>query len=197
MWSKDIVNAYQAKVYERKDHRYYKGLIPLKLPRDFTFCFRSNSTGDYGPVTEELAVKHFEAEMGVASGRQRQSYGIVTMALKKGFINPWTGIRYDENFLAPTQMKVNFKDLYGYARSPPGLTFVVAYTMHALCNPRLDPVHNACEYNSTQLANIFGSCDTWVVPSNVVFEDHFDRVVYRHSMQPARGHLLHGLSKQA
>ena len=169
----------------------------MKLPRDFTFCFRSNSTGDYGPITAELAVKHFEAEMGVTSGRQGQSYGIVTIALKKGFINPWTGIRYDENFLAPTKMKVNFKDLYGYARSPPGLTFVVAYTMHAHCNPRLGPAHNACEYNSTHLANLFGSCDIWGVPSNVVFEDHFDRVVYRPSMQPDRGHMLHGLSKQA
>ena len=82
-------------------------------------------------------------------------------------------------------MKVNFKNLYRYARSHPGLTFVVAYTMHVRGNPRLGPDHNACGYNSTQLANVFGSCDIWGVPSNVVFEDHFDRVVYQRSMQPA------------
>ena len=68
--------------------------------------------------------------MGVASGRQGQSYGIVKMALKKGFTDPRTGIRYYKHFLTPTQIKVNFKDLYGYARSYPGLMFVVAYTMN-------------------------------------------------------------------
>ena len=60
-------------LYERKDHQYYKRLIPSKLPQDFIFCFGSNSTGDHGPVTAELAVKHFEVEMGVFSGRQGQS----------------------------------------------------------------------------------------------------------------------------
>ena len=113
-------------LYEIKDHQYYKGLIPSKLPRDFIFCIGSNSTGDHGSVTAELAVKHFEAKMGVVSGRQGQSYGIVTIALKKGFTDPRTGIKYEEHFLTLTQMKVNFKDLYGYARSHPGLTFVIA-----------------------------------------------------------------------
>ena len=89
-------------LYERKDHRYYKGLIQSKLPRDFMFCFGSNSTGNNDPVTAELAVKHFEAEMGVASSRQGQSYGTVTVALKKGVTDPRTGIRYDEHFLTPT-----------------------------------------------------------------------------------------------
>ena len=126
-------------LYEIKDHQYYKGLIPSKLPRDFIFCIGSNSTGDHGSVTAELAVKHFEAKMGVVSGRQGQSYGIVTIALKKGFTDPRTGIKYEEHFLTLTQMKVNFKDLYGYARSHPGLTFVIAYTMHARGNPRLGP----------------------------------------------------------
>ena len=102
----------------------------MKLPQDFMFCFGSNSTGDHGPVAAELAVKYFEAKMGVASGRQGQSYGIVTIALKMGFTEPRTGIRYDEHFLTPMQMKVNFKDLYGYTTSHPGLTFVAAYTMH-------------------------------------------------------------------
>ena len=173
------------KLYKRKGHQYYKELIPSKLPQDFIFCFVSNSKGEHGPVTAELAVKHFEARMGVASGRQGQSYGIVTIALKKGFTNPRTGIRYDKYFLTLTQMKVNLKDSYSYARSDPGLTFVVAYTMHARGNPRPVPAHNAYDYNSTQFANFFGSCDIWGVPSNVVFEDHFDRVVYQCSMQPA------------
>ena len=136
----------------------------MKLPQDFMFCFGSHSTGDHGPVAAELAVKHFEAKMGVASGRQGQSYGIVTIALKMGFTEPRTGIRYDEHFLTPMQMKVNFKDLYGYATSHPGLTFVAAYTMHTHGNPRLGPTHNTCDYNSTQLANFFGSCDIWGVP---------------------------------
>ena len=185
-------------LYERKDHRYYQGLILSKLKyRDFIFCFGSNSTGHHGSVTPELAVKHFESEIGVASGRQGQSYGIVTIALKKGFTDPRTGITYDEHSVTPTQMEVNFKDLYGYVRSHPGLTFIVAYTMHARSNPRLHPAHNACGYNPTQLANFFGSCDIWGVTSNVVFEDQFDRMVYRHSMQPVRRHLFYGLPRQA
>ena len=152
--------------------------------------------GDHGSVSAELPVKYFEAEMGIAFGKHRQSYGIVTIAPKKGFTDPRTGIRYYLHFLIPTQMKVNFKDLYGYARSLPGLTFVVAYTMHARGNIRLGPTHSERGYNSTQLANCFGSCDIWGVPSNVVFEDHLDMVVYEHSMLPAREHLLYGLSRQ-
>ena len=75
------------KLYERKDHRYYKGLIPLKLKYwDFIFCFGSNSTGHHGSVTAELAVKHFESEIGVASGRQGQSYRIVTKHSKRALL---------------------------------------------------------------------------------------------------------------
>ena len=169
-------------LYKRKDHRYYKGLIPSKLPQDLIFCIGSNSTGDHGPVTAGLAVKHFRAEMEVASERQGQSYRIVTIALKKGFTDPRTGIRYEKHFLTPAQMKTNFKDLYDYARSHPGLTFVVAYTMHARGNPRLGLACNTCGYSSTQLAGFFSSCDIWGVPRNVVFEEYFDRVVYRYSM---------------
>ena len=77
-----------------------------------------------------------------------------------------------------TLMKVNIKDLYGYATAHLGLTFVVAYALDTRSNPGLGPTHNACCYNSTQLARFFGSCDIWGVPRNVVFEDHFDRVVY-------------------
>ena len=84
-------------LFERKSHLYYKGLIPSKLPRDFIFCFGSNSTGDHGPITAELALKHFGAQMGVASGRQGQSYGIVTIALQKGATDPRTGITYNEH----------------------------------------------------------------------------------------------------
>ena len=42
-------------LYKRKDHQYFKGLIPSKLPQDFIFCFGSNSAGDHEPVTAELA----------------------------------------------------------------------------------------------------------------------------------------------
>ena len=123
-----------------------------KLPQDFIYCFGSNSIGDHGPITAEPAVKHFEAEMEVSSDRQEQSYKIVTIALKMLYC-PRTGITHEEHFLAPTQMKVNFKELYSYARSHPGLTFVVACTMHARDKPRLGLVHNACGYNSTKLEN--------------------------------------------
>ena len=104
--------------------------MPSRIPSNFIFCFGSNSTRDHGPVTAEKAFKHFGAQMGVASGCQGQSYGIATIALKKGFTDPRMGIRYDEHFLTPDQMKRNFKDLYDYARAHPDLTFVVAYTLH-------------------------------------------------------------------
>ena len=132
-------------MFERRGHYYYKGLIPSRLRQDIIFCFGSNSTGDHGSVTAELALKHFEAQMGIASGRQEQSHGIVTMALKKGATDPRTGIRYDEHFLTPTQMRSNFKDLHDYARTHPALTFVVAYTMHKRGDARLGAGPNACE----------------------------------------------------
>ena len=56
-------------LFGRRGHHYYKELIPSKLTGDFIFCFGSNSTGDHGPVTVELALKHFGAQMVVTSGR--------------------------------------------------------------------------------------------------------------------------------
>ena len=47
--------------------------------------------------------------MGVSSGRQGKSYGIVTIALEKGHIELGMSIRYDEHFLTPQQLKSNFK----------------------------------------------------------------------------------------
>ena len=38
----------------------------------------------------ELVLKHFGAQMGAVSGRQGQSYGIVTIALTKGATDPRT-----------------------------------------------------------------------------------------------------------
>ena len=178
-------------LYEGKGHRYYKGLIPSKFPQDYIFCFEWNSTGDHRPVTVELAAKHFEAEMGVASGRQGQGYGIVTIALKKGFTDPRTGIRYNEIFWRLSRWRQILRVC------TTRLTLVVAYTMHACSDPTLGLTHNACGYNSTQLANFFESCDIRGVPRNVVFEDNFDQVVYQHSMYQARGHLLYGFSGQA
>ena len=117
--------------------------------------------------------------MGVASGRQGQSYGILMTALKKGATDPRKGIRYDEYFLTPTQMKSNFKDLYNYAKGHPGLMFVAAYTMHNRGDVGLGAACNACRYSSTQLACFIGSCDTWGIPLNVVFEDYFDKAVIK------------------
>ena len=41
-------------LFDRKNYKYYKGLVPSRLPSNFIFCFGSNSTGDHGPVTTEL-----------------------------------------------------------------------------------------------------------------------------------------------
>ena len=65
--------------------------------------------GDHGPVTSMLALKHVGSIMGVSSGRQGKSYGIVTIALEKGHIELGMSIRYDEHFLTPQQLKSNFK----------------------------------------------------------------------------------------
>ena len=157
-------------LFDRKNHKYYKGLVSSRLSSNFIFCFVSNSTGYHGPVTAELAHKHFGAQMGAASGRQVQSYDIVTIALKKGFTDPRTGIRYEEHFLTPYQMKRNFKDLYDYSRTHPDLTFVLAYTLHKQGNPRMGPAHNACGYDSFQLARFFGFCDVWGIPLQRLFK---------------------------
>ena len=47
--------------------------------------------------------------MGVASSRQGQSYGFVTIALEKGHADLRAGIRHDKHFLTPQQTKKNFK----------------------------------------------------------------------------------------
>ena len=128
--------------------------------------------------------------MGVASGRQGQSYGIVMTALKKGATDPRKGIRYDEYFLTPTQMKSNFKDLYNYAKRHPGLTFVAAYTMHNRSDVGLGAARNTCRHSSTQLARFISSCDTWGVPRNVVFEDYFDKAVRKSYQSHIEGYSM-------
>ena len=95
--------------YKRKNHLYYSGVIPPSLLKNFILCFSSNSTGDYGSITAVLALKRFIAIMGIASSRQGQSYGFVTIALEKGHADLRAGIRYDKHFLTPQQTKKNFK----------------------------------------------------------------------------------------
>ena len=53
-----------------------------QFPQNFIFCFGSNSKGYHGPAPAKLTLKHVGAKMGVASGRQGQSYKVVNMALK-------------------------------------------------------------------------------------------------------------------
>ena len=177
-------------LFGRRGHHYYKELIPSKLTGDFIFCFGSNSTGDHGPVTVELALKHFGAQMVVASGRQGQSYGSIMMILKKGATDPRRGIQYDKHFLMPTQMKSNFKDLYNYAKTHSGLTFVVVYTMHKCGDAGLGAACNACGDSSTQLSGFFGSCEIWGVPCNVVFEGYFNRVVRKSYQSYMKGYSM-------
>ena len=45
-------------------------------------------TGDHWLVTVELKLKHFGAQMGVTSGRQGQSYGILEMVMTKSLLIP-------------------------------------------------------------------------------------------------------------
>ena len=42
-------------------------------------------------------IQHMRELKGVASGRQGQSYGIVTITLQKGATDPRTGITYNEH----------------------------------------------------------------------------------------------------
>ena len=62
------------KSLKRKNHFYYLDPIPFWLAKNFIFCFGSNYTGDHGPVTSILALKHAGSIMGVSPGRQGKSY---------------------------------------------------------------------------------------------------------------------------
>ena len=69
--------------YKRKNCLFYLGLIPSSVPKNVLFYFVSKSSGEHGPVIAMLALKHFGAIMGAASGRLEQRYGNVTIALEK------------------------------------------------------------------------------------------------------------------
>ena len=142
---------------KRKNHPYYPGLkrspIPSGFPQNFIFCFVSNSKGDHGLITTELVLKNFYAIMGVASGRQEQSYGIVTIAIEKGHPDSRVDIRYDEHFLTPQKMKTKFMLMQSNTliQHPD----VAAYTIKTRSDPRMGSSYNACSSNSTHLAIFF------------------------------------------
>lgn len=138
----------------------YKGKL-TKLEPNEVFVFGSNegsSTGKaptHGAGAAKDARDYFGAIQGQTRGLQGQSYAIVTKKY------------YDvEKSSTPQEIEQEIKNLYEYAKQHPEKDFLVAY--------KVDKTKNLNGYSDIEMANMF---KTSPIPSNIVFEEGFNKLV--------------------
>lgn len=122
-----------------------------KLARNEIFVFGSNTEGRHGKGAALWAKENAGAINGKASGRQGQSYSIITKNLKKK-IHP---------SVLKGSIVFQIEELYRYATGLKSKFFIIAYSK----NPNLNG------YTPKQMAGMFASVSP--IPSNIVFEQSF------------------------
>jgi len=136
----------------------YKGII-TELPPNGIFVFGSNTQGRHGLGAAKVAREKFGAKYGQASGRQGQSYAIITKDLTKK-IHPSVDRR---------DIELQITHLYKYAEDTPDLDFYIAYSAGG---------KNLNGYSSQEMANMFTIIwDSWNIPENIIFEEEFAKLI--------------------
>lgn len=132
----------------------YSGYI-TKLEPNQIFVFGSNVDGWHGAGTAKIALEKFGAVYGKGYGLNGQSYGLVTVDLKKR--------------CAPSRTKEQIKKeigiLYQFAKIKSEKEFLIAYTAFGT---------NLNGYSAQEMAEMFSSFE---IPGNIVFEDEFSRLL--------------------
>ena len=133
----------------------YKGLITHLKPNEI-FVFGSNTQGRHGKGAALTALQKFGAIYGQARGLQGQSYAIITKDLTKS-VHPSVSKDYIVNQIA---------EFIRYANEYRDLTFYIAYSGKGV---------NLNGYSNQAMANMF---KLFEIPSNVIFEDEFNKLIY-------------------
>lgn len=134
--------------------RTYSGKITV-LPDNGIFVFGSNTQGRHGKGSALIAKNNFGAVYGKSTGRQGQSYAIITKDLTKK-----THPSVDKS-----EIQLQVDRLYQYAIHHPDLDFYVAYS----CG---QPNLNA--YDPVEMADMFRR---YKIPENIVFEEGFFKLI--------------------
>ena len=137
----------------------YNGKI-YSLEDNQIFVFGSNTEGRHGAGAAKVALNKFGAIYGQSSGRQGNSYAIITKNLKKS-VHPSID-RFDIIY--------QIIRLYQFATENSNLEFLIAYSN--------DVEVLRSGYTPSEMADLF-----WVacndIPDNIVFETSFDKLVRR------------------
>lgn len=129
--------------------------------------FGSNTQGRHGKGAALNARLAWGAKYSNPSGRQGQSYAIITKDLTK---------RYHPS-ISKEHIRVQIDQLYKYAKLNNDLRFFVAY----IGDPTDVNVTNLNGYTSTEMSFMFAvNADdiAFDIPTNIVFEKVFDHMVH-------------------
>ena len=132
----------------------YTGKI-YKLNPNQIFVFGSNTQGRHGAGAAKIAVEKFGAIYGVASGRQNQSYAIITKDLTK----------YKHPSISKERILEQIKILYEYAKEYCYNEYYVVYSGEG---------ENLNGYTPLEMSEMFNSFE---IPDNMVFEDKFYKLM--------------------
>ena len=148
----------------------YEGKVNSLAPNQ-VFVFGSNPEGRHGAGAAQLAKNKFGAKYGQGRGTQGQSYGLVTKNLTPGFVEPSTGIKYEEageKSVSPEQIIENIDELYQTAMANPDKEFLVSDYTTAPGKKNLNG------YTGQEMADMFSA---YPIPSNVVFNKEFSALL--------------------
>jgi hypothetical protein len=121
------------------------------------FVFGSNPEGRHGKGAALTALRKYGAKMGKGSGWHGQSYGIITKDLRKK----------KHPSISEDSITRQISKLYDVARKNSDYKFYIAY--HG-------SKRNLNGYSPVEMATMFRQLP---IPSNIIFEEGFDKLVYQ------------------
>ena len=147
--------------------KYWSGDVITKLQPEHIFVFGSNPEGRNGTGTAKAAMK-FGAKYGKGRGLQGQTYALVTKNISAGFIEPCTGIMYDDagfKSVSYDMIQDNIIELYECCLDNPDKWFIIPYKKSD---------RNLNGYSGLDMFAMFTGIEP--LPRNIVFHNSFKEV---------------------
>jgi len=151
----------------------YSGKIETLQPNQ-VFVFGSNTEGRHGAGAALTAKQKFGAIYGQSEGLQGQSYGIITKDLTKTTHPSRT----------KKQVETQIAKLYDFADKNKDKEFLIAYSGEG---------KNLNAYTPQEMANMFSA---FSIPSNVVFEESFAKLLNKPLVQDNTQEQSYGYSQE-